>query len=426
MSAEFVYQNKAFRRLTIVVLVSVVAYQAVLCLIHTHVFPVPRALVGVGEGLIMLAALPLLLPRLVPGVLAFAALAGAMLCLLALLSGSLDIKVFRDLLIPIWFFWLGRNVGDPGLANKALASATVLVLAFGFFELLALTTYTEVFDIFSYYVSIGNLQPVTDYVRESRLQLNGIRPEDMGRTLLPGLLDNHRVSSLFLEPVSLGNFATILAAWGLSKDRSELGWTLLFLGAAVTLIVLADSRFALISVSLLVVMRLLLRGWALNLPVVMPLLIVAVLVALGLFAPGPYDDSYLGRLINSGDSLVHFQVSTLLGYDGHAWYPDQGYAHVISSYGLVLSIALWLVIWLIRQPDSQGQRFRCFVAVYISLILCVSGTSLFALKSAGVLWFLFGCVLRDPAPLPVSTHKQPNWRGWGRPAGPVQVKEAKA
>lgn len=41
--------------------------------------------------------------------------------------------------------------------------------------------------------------------------------------------------------------------------------------------------------------------------------------------------------------------------------------------------------------DVRGDRFRAFTTLYMSLILCVSGTSLFALKTAGILWFLVGC-----------------------------------
>lgn len=402
MSEQFIHDSAGVRRLTLVVLALAVAYQALLCLLHTHVIGVPRALVGAGEGLILLATLPLLLPRLVPGVIAFAAIAGAVLCLLTLVSGNLDVKAFRDLIIPFVFFWAGRNVGDRELAERGLLIIVALVLVFGFFELFALDLFTRVFDIYSYYISIGNLEPVTEYTRDSRLQLNGIRPEDIGRTLLPGLLDNHRVSSLFLEPISLGNFATVLAAWALSQDNPGSGRALVFLGAAWLMVVMADSRFALVTIVLLVFTRLLLRAWALWLPVILPLLVLTLLVMLGRYAEVPYSDSYLGRLIVSGHSLVQFDVPTLLGYDRHASYPDEGFAYTISSFGLPLAVALWLSLWLLPMADEPGRRFRCFVAIYITLILCVSGTSLFALKSAGVLWFLLGCTMRDPAPLPAT------------------------
>lgn len=397
MSSELLYNQPQARRLALLVMVMAVAYQAVLCLIHTQVFPVSRAMVGLAEALLLLACVPLLLPRLIPQVLVFMALSGALLCLLALLSSNLDVKVFRDLLIILWFYWLGRNLGDPKLADQGLRIITVMLIAFGLLELFALDTFTEWFNIFGYYVSIGSLEPITEYTRESRLQMNGIRPEGIGRTLLPGLLDNHRVSSLFLEPVSLGNFATILAAWGLSKDRAELGSMLFFLSAAVFLIVLADSRFALLSISFLVAMRMLLRGSWMYIVILLPLVIMLGLVLTALYANIPYSDSYAGRLMISGLSLLNFTVPALLGFDGLAAFPDQGYAYVLSGFGLVLTVALWLALWLIPVADSQGHRFRCYVAVYVCLILSVSGTSLFAFKTAAVLWILLGVVVRNPA-----------------------------
>ena len=400
MTSELLNHQLRARRLALSVMVIAVTYQAVLCLIHTQLFPVSRAMVGMAEVLLLLACIPMLLPRLIPQVVIFMALSGALLCLLALLSGHLDVKVFRDLLIILWFYWLGRNLGDTALADQGLRIVAVMLVAFGLLELLALDTFTDLFNIFGYYVSIGSLEPVTEYVRDSRLQMNGIRPDGIGRTLLPGLLDNHRVSSLFLEPVSLGNFATILAAWGLSKERAELGSMLFFLGAAMLLIVLADSRFALISVSLLVAMRVLLRGGWMYLVVLLPVVILLALVLTALYANIPYSDSYAGRLMISGLSLVNFSVPALLGFDSQAAFPDQGYAYVLSGFGLVLAVALWLALWLVPGADSQGHRFRCYVAVYVCLILAVSGTSLFAFKTAAVLWLLLGVVVRKPASVP--------------------------
>ncbi|WP_154660720.1 polysaccharide biosynthesis protein GumE [Marinobacter nanhaiticus] len=358
-----------------------------------------------SEFLILVACLPLLIPRVLPGVMILAAFSGAFLCLQALLRGGLDLKAFRDLLIPLCFYWAGRNVGSPAQADKALRIIVGVVLFFAFFELLALDVYTRIFNIFSYYVSTGSLEEITEYQRDSRLQMNGIRPPGIGRTLLPGLLDSHRVSSVFLEPVSLGNFATIVAAWGLAKDKSQLRDTLIFVGAAVVLIVLADSRFALLSVSFLLFARFALVGWANYLPFLMPIGILAMLVAIGMFWNGVYGDDYIGRLASSGRSLVEFNVANLLGFGHNGGFPDQGYAYSFSKFGLVLVMVLWFVFWLIPAPDDQARRFRCYIGVYASLILCVSGSSLFALKTAGVVWFLFGIVMRDPARLPETSEK---------------------
>lgn len=383
-------------RLILMVVGATVLYQAVLCALNTVGFPVSRAIIAASEFLILIACLPLLMPRVLPGVMILAAFSGAFLCLQALLRGGLDIKAFRDLLIPLCFYWAGRNVGNPAQADKALKIIVCVVMFFAFFELLALDLYTRVFNIFSYYVSTGSLQEITEYQRDSRLQMNGIRPPGIGRTLLPWLLDSHRVSSVFLEPVSLGNFATVIAAWGLAKEK-QLRETIFFFGAAVVLIVLADSRFALLTVSFLLFARFALVGWANYLPFLLPIAILGVLVGIGLFWHGMYGDNYIGRLASSGRSLVEFDVDTLLGFANGGGFPDQGYAYSFASFGLVLVMILWFVFWLIPAPDDQARRFRCYMGVYISLILCISGSSLFALKTAGVVWFLFGVVMRDPA-----------------------------
>lgn len=393
-SSEAVFEQ----RLVLGIMVAAVTYQALLCLINTQIFSVSRALVGVAEAMILAACLPLLMRRLLPGVIIILTLMGALLCLLTLISGEIEIKAFRDLLIPLAFFWLGCNIGRPDLADRALTYAFSIVLFMGLFEFFLLDLYTEFFNIFGYYVNIGNLQVITEYVRDSKLQMNGIRPEGIGRTLFPGLLGSHRVSSVFLEPVSLGNFASITAAWGLSRDKAEWRKGFFFVFAAFILIVLADSRFAMMSVSLMVVMRLVLSGGGLYLAILAPFGAIALVLLTGTLITERIGDTFLGRLAISGWALAEFDVATLLGAGPGENFADMGYAYVISTFSLPLCLLLWFSLWLLKIPDERGRRFRAFVSVYIALILCVSGTSLFAFKTAAMLWFLVGCTLRNPAP----------------------------
>ena len=386
------------KRLVIAILVASVVYQALLCFINTEVFSISRALVGVAEAAILLACLPLLARRLLPGVLIIALLAGAMLCLLSLFSGAINIKAFRDVAIPLCYFWLGCNIGRPEIADRALVFIISIILAIGFFELFFLDQFTEFFNIFQYYVNIGNLETITSYVRESKLQLNGMRPEGIGRTLLPQLIGPHRVSSVFLEPVSLGNFATLTAAWGLSREKSDWRQGAFFVFAAVVLMVLSDSRFALVTVSMMVIMRFTLNTKLMNFAVLAPFVCLGVLVLAGLNSSGHIGDNYSGRLAISGWSLLGFDAATLLGAVPPMNFGDQGYAYVLSSFGLPLCLLLWFTIWMLPMPDDRGIRFRAYISIYTALILCVSGTSLFALKSASVLWFMLGCSLRNPMP----------------------------
>jgi putative polymerase len=390
------------QRLLTFIIVASVGYQAILCLINNFIMPASRPMVGVAEAIILLACAPLLARRLLPGVVALACVSAALLCVIGLFNEALNIKAFRDIAIPLCYFWLGCNIGKPEMADRALKAAIAVVITLGMFELLFVDRYTELFDIFGYYVNIGSLLPVTDYVRESKLQFNGIRPEGIGRTLLPGLLGPHRVSSVFLEPISLGNFATLCAAWGLAREREEWRKSVFFVVAAIFMMVLSDSRFALMTVSLFIAMRVLLQGKLINIAIAAPFAAVGVLMLVGLSTNNEANilvsDDLSGRLAFSGWALMEFDLSMLMATNISGIYPDQGYAHMLSTFGLPLCILLWFTLWLLPMPGGHSARFRALASVYIALILCISGSSFFALKSASVLWFLVGCSLLKPAP----------------------------
>ncbi|MDO8346080.1 MAG: polysaccharide biosynthesis protein GumE [Cellvibrio sp.] len=379
------------------ILLAAVCYQALLCLMNTFGIRTSVTIVGLAEALIMLACLPLLLRRLLPGLITIALLAGAYFCMAAIVSGQLNPKTFRDLAIPLCFFWLGCNLGRPELVERALVPIIWVVIGLGLFELLMLDTYTRFFDIFSYYVSTGNLAPITDYVRESKLQLNGTRPEGIGRTLLPGLLGSHRVSSVFLEPVSLGNFATIIAAWGLSRDARDWRKGLFFVSTAVVMIILCDSRFALILLPLMLIARFFLRGAAFNLALLAPFVAIGLVLLIGV-TTSEYGDNFTGRIALSGWALLEFDPQLLLAITTPRFYGDMGYAYLIAGFGLPLCLLLWFSLWLQPMPDERGRRFRAFIALYIALILAISGSSLFAFKTSALLWCLLGCLLQNPAP----------------------------
>ncbi|HSX85252.1 MAG TPA: polysaccharide biosynthesis protein GumE [Cellvibrio sp.] len=390
------------------ILLAAVGYQALLCMINTFGIHTSVAIVGLTEALIMLACLPILARRLLRGVMIIALLAGAYFCVATLISGQLNPKTFRDLAIPLCFFWLGCNLGRPELAERALVWVVLMVMLLGLIELLWLDTYTQFFDIFSYYVSTGNLVPITDYVRESRLQLNGTRPEGIGRTLLPGLLGSHRVSSVFLEPVSLGNFATMVAAWGLSRNANDWRKAIFFVGSAVLMIILCDSRFALLLLPLMLGVRLLLRGTALNLALLAPFVAVTLVLLIGATTT-EYGDNFMGRIALCGWSLLEFDPGLLFAVAVPPYFGDMGYAYLIAGFGLPVCLLLWASLWLQPMPDERSRRFRAFVALYIALILAVSGTSLFAFKTSALLWCLLGCMLQNPAPKRLS---------YSRPEGP--------
>lgn len=392
------------------ILIASVVYQTVLAFIHTHFYRVSASTVGLTEFFIYLACVFVLAKRIRLEFVAIATLVLAYLLVLSIFRNALELKGFRDVMIPILFYWLGRHVADIEYADRILKVLVVVVLIFGFFELFFLDQYTRLLDIFSYYVSTGTVTISTNFIRDSALNLNGLRPEGIGRTILPTLLGSHRISSVFLEPVSLGNFAVIVAAWGLSKPREEYKQALFFVLSAIILIALSDSRYGLIVVTLLIAMRVAVAGRLNVAAIILPFISVLVLVLVGLFFHAGLADNIMGRLSWTGNTLLDFNVEKILGIQGFDIpYGDMGYAYLLSRWGVLLCIALWGALWMIRMPDERGNRFRAYGALYISLILTVSGTSFFALKTAGILWFLMGsCAQQNEkkAPLASATDSQ--------------------
>jgi len=384
-------------RMVFWILMVALIYQAVLCAIHTNVHTISVAGVGLTEAVIYFACITVLIKRIRLEFVAFATLVAAYLFLMAIFRNQLDPKGFRDVMIPILFYGIGREIGSVKYADSLLKLMVLIVLAFGFFELFFLDAFSRVFNIFSYYVSQGGLTAGSNWAKDSVLGLNGMRPEGIGRTILPSLIGNHRVSSIFLEPVSLGNFAVIIAAWGLSKRRDEITEMVFFLLSAAIMITLSDSRYGMITVAALVVMRCLPLHKANIWMIALPLISVLLLLFLAVFFDGQYSDSVLGRLFVSGKTLLNLDLGMIFGLDGfNTSFGDMGYPSLFTRLGLLLCIFLWSAFWMLKMEDERGNRFRTYITLYMSLILCVSGTSLFALKTAGILWFLVGCTVGRP------------------------------
>ena len=399
-----------------VILVFSITYQALLALIHTHIHQTSSLVVAMTEFLLYLGCILILSRRIRLEFVALISLVLAYLFVLSIFRNALEVKGLRDAMIPLLFYWLGRHVANTAYADRLVKMLVWVVLAFGFFELFFLELYTRLINIFSYYVSTGTVTLTTNYIRDSALNLNGLRPDGIGRTIFPSLLGSHRISSVFLEPVSLGNFSVIVAAWGLSKPSAEFKQTLFLVLAAMTLIALSDSRYGLIVVTALIIMRLSVKGRLNDVAIILPFVSLGVLILIARLFEGGLADNVMGRLFWTGHTLLSFDISKLLGIQGFRIpYGDMGYAYLLSRWGVLLCLALWVAFWMVKIPDASARRFRAYTAIYISLILTVSGTSFFALKTAGLLWFLVGVSTSFKAGHVSTSHEsaQPRQPGWG-------------
>lgn len=387
-------------------LLATVVILPLLAFVNARGWPVGSGLVGACEALVFVGCIVLLRQHIPAWTLGLALGLMAWLVLAWLVRQQIDLKSARDLMIPLLFVSLGRLVADTEFAERTLRKVTLLVLVVGVAEVLFTTAYGDIFNALSFYGGIGSIRESAAMFDGQTLTLNGFRPEGIGRTLLPALLGSHRASSVFLEPVSLGNFAVILLAWALSRGWKEMDrGSLLLALAALVLIVLSDSRFGMLMVGLLLAFRALPTAWLRVAALVYPLVLLAGIVGVAT-QPIPDGDNVLGRIALTGQALMQLNEAALLGLDSPLpGFGDMGYAYVLTRFGAIAVLVLVMALFLIPVGSARADRFRALVVVYGFSSLAISGTSVFALKTAGLMWFLVGVLAAAPQ-LRQATHRQ--------------------
>jgi putative polymerase len=321
---------------------------------------------------------------------------------------GIQIKPVRDLLIPIAFFFFGMRAADIRLADRLVQVAAGIVVAVGLIEYAFPDRFTDLFNIARFYIDRGSMASGQSPL-SSNLFISGIRPDVLGgRNLLP-FLGDHRVSSVFLEPISAGNFGIILFLWALMRSIAtrRLFWGTF--AAAATMIVLSDSRFG-------AMFCIVATGVAL-LPVSLGAAVVAFIPAVALAAlfvlPGEFEklhvigNGFISRLILSGHFIAALDLQNWFGLRTPDFQPfDSGYAYSFIGFGVVGVAGLWVVFWTIDGPGWQFRSFRNLVGAYYGVLLCVSNSP-YTIKTASLLWFLLGVVSRVRDPAPALPRRQP-------------------
>jgi putative polymerase len=224
------------------------------------------------------------------------------------------------------------------------------------------------------------------------LYINGTR---FGERNLLSFLGEHRVSGIFLEPVSAGNFGAIAFSWVLLRGRSRIWLLLAQILAIATILMLADARFGFYLCFLTVLVYV-------SAPLVRPsmlflapaLISVALLTYAGLSGEEPWDNTLLGRFLFTGHSLATLKPLQVLGLQlsdvfTSGYSGDSGYGYVLAKVGLLGVAAVWALFVYAPEFDTNAWRFKIFIACYSAFLLIVS-TSFFSIKTAALLWFLYG------------------------------------
>ena len=407
-------------------------FNMALCFVNTRIS-------GVGNGYIIgceiiIVTTVLLISYPVIDYARFLVVSSVLLYLIALAAirtafhgEGIQIKPVRDLLIPIAFFFLGMRAADIQRADLLVKVTCGIVVLVALIEYAVPDRFTEVFNIARFYIDRGSMAAGKS-PQSSNLFISGIRPDVLGgRNLFP-FLGDHRVSSIFLEPISAGNFGIIVFMWALVRSLAtrQVFWGMF--AAAAIVIVLSDSRFG--AMFCIVAMAIAL------LPVALGSAVAAVLPAIALAAllvlPEQFaklhviGNGFVSRIILSGHFLAALDVQNWFGVKSPDFQPfDSGYAYSFIGFGVLGAAALWVVFWKIEGRGWQFMSFRNLVGAYYGVLLCVSNSP-YTIKTASLLWFLLGVLSRAREPAMSAPHR-PSYprRAPGSAAAPQPVPSSK-
>lgn len=384
-------------------IIGTISFNAVLCFLNTRGVAISNVHVMMCEALLISATvlacrnhLRFIDVSVLALIVAYTVMISALRYANAPAEGF-DPKISRDLIIPVAFFLLGKALNDVDAADRAVFTATAVLLIFAVFEYFFLDLFLKIFEVAEYYIARGTVE-ASDWALDvsQGLMVSGFRPTDQGRTLLP-FLGDHRVSSLFLEPSSLGNFGMLVTLWAAVRSRMEGRLFLWCALGGLALLVLSDTRFDAYFLVLGVVIVMLPPKLTTPVAFLSPFIAIIALYLLGMSAPYSHNDipmlegrEIYDRLLYSGRVLLDFDIYNWFGLEvSRAQTFDTGYGYVISNVGVLGLTALWILFMSLEGSNRYYVSFRNVVAIYFATMLSISASQ-FTIKIAALLWLLLG------------------------------------
>lgn len=310
---------------------------------------------------------------------------------------SFDLKLMRDAIIPFAFLTLGTAY--RGRLHKLVLWLAVIVALVAVFEMAFPNLYGDLVDPRSYFVNTRGSSEDDFWNEASKLYVSATRPGE--RNWLGGF-ELPRVSSIFVEPVTMGNFIIFFCAVAITFWRSlRVAGVVFSLALILFLLIASDGRLASATCLLMLMLAPLLRRVDQTLA---GFLFIGVLLAgwLAVWAlgVGAYEDTMMGRVFVSVDAIAAMSPREWLGMDLAApyRYSDSGIAYFIAGQSILIVLVFLIAYsFLLRMPTSNGKLFKNIFVVAFALSLLVSN-AYFSIKTAGLWWFACGYFWRLQIP----------------------------
>ena len=381
------------------IIIGAVIFNAVLAVVNGHLVPLTPSMVIATEMMFVLAAHAIAFQNYQPQMKRWYVLIG-ILFVIALVRGLLtqdfDPKLLRDALLIPTFILLGITFKPRGLPTL-IVTVVAIYAAFMLLEAISTASYAWVFKIQDYYINTRGFSEDFFWNKDSPLFASATRPD--GRFF--NIVELHRLSSVFLEPVASETFCIVVWTFIWScYDRLSHNVLIGLVVASLLMVVGTDGRLALVMSGIILALCVV----APRLPRVLPffyLPLIATAVAILVYYAGlQYDaDNFSGRLAFSTHLLAKFDVADFLGASNTLLGPaaDAGLAYLILSQSLFGVIILWSFISLGSRADTPAQiRYYHSTSLWLSLFMMV-GAAFLTIKTAGLLWFIYGSLQRDQA-----------------------------
>ena len=384
-------------------------FNALIAIINARFKPLTGNTVIIAEIVIVIAAHLFILRhfqnRMVNWYFLIVAI-GAFAILRIASTGNADAKYFRDIFLIITFILLGMTSNERRVI-QLMAALQTFVIAGILLEAICLPCYNDLFAVKDFYINTRGLGEEEFTNLSSDLYVSATRPE---ARFLP-FFDLHRMSSVFLEPVSLGNFMTVTVAFTAAFWKKLGGKLQAFFVASMILMLLAcDGRLAaMASVAILAISaghRAMPRHSAI---MFLPFVVVLAVVVAALAGWQSGTDDLSGRIAFTVELIQDMTVADIFGISDRQLPQsvDAGVVYLIITQSIIGAALIWGFITLSANESTPEQKiYKNGVLMYLALTMMVS-YSFLSIKTAAPIWFIFGALLSGGASEAVQVRSAP-------------------
>lgn len=321
----------------------------------------------------------------------------------SLVNNGVYVEMARNGAIIALFLMLGTRMNLRSL-HRAFMIAGAVVAVILVIEFSSVPLYADLFAPAAYFEQTRGIPPAE--FDEQGLFGNALGFD--GRFFILKI-SNHRTSSLFLEQVSLANFAAVLAIFLASMWKGvSLGQRGFLITLIVFILITNNSRTALgIVLAAPMVYWLAPKLNRYTAVLVMPGVLIASYIVT-LIMPPTNADVLEGRLGLTMRTLADLDLAAIAGLkaENTPLFADSGFTYVIYASTILGMLSLWLFVSLVTAGWSANQkRVSLLLSWYLFSNLTVSGTSIFSIKTAALLWLLVGVVRRESEEAPEAARR---------------------